>query len=117
MLPLEHLLFSLGPYPPLPPLPRPPPSGAPDPLPGPQPWNPTADDAWLLPQYPAYHTFVRSHLGVVGPHAAPTIHLRAHRGISVALFHNPHHATRWGLLLQTTGLGGHWRPGQRRSGS
>lgn len=68
--------------------------GAPDPLPGPQPWDPTADDAWLLPQYPAYHTFVRSHLGAVGPYDATTVHLRVHRGISVALFHNPHHATR-----------------------
>ncbi|GIL75651.1 hypothetical protein Vretimale_15202 [Volvox reticuliferus] len=54
-------------------------------------WDATADDAWLDPRYPVYHTFIRSNLRRVGPANATTILLRMHRGISVGLFSNPHH--------------------------
>eukprot|EP00198_Chlamydomonas_reinhardtii_P010613 XP_001699950.1 predicted protein [Chlamydomonas reinhardtii] len=54
-------------------------------------WNPTADDAWMDPGFPIYTQFVRSHLDRIGPYNATTLVLRMHRGISVALFNNPHH--------------------------
>ncbi|GFR47375.1 hypothetical protein Agub_g9086, partial [Astrephomene gubernaculifera] len=63
-------------------------------------WDPTEDDAWLDPGFPVYGTFVRSHLGSVGPHAASTLVLRMHRGLSVALFNNPHHRQQ----LESLGL-------------
>ena len=48
-------------------------------------------------------TFVLSDLNTVGPADAATIALRMHRGLSVALFHSPHHARqmqvgRWGVV-------------------
>ncbi|KAG2436291.1 hypothetical protein HXX76_006602 [Chlamydomonas incerta] len=54
-------------------------------------WNPTADDAWMDPGFPIYTQFVRSRLDRIGPYNATTLVLRMHRGISVALFNNPHH--------------------------
>ncbi|EFJ50131.1 hypothetical protein VOLCADRAFT_89210 [Volvox carteri f. nagariensis] len=54
-------------------------------------WDPSADDAWLDPNFPVYHTFIRSNLNTVGPANATTILLRLHRGITVGLFNNPNH--------------------------
>ncbi|KAG2484617.1 hypothetical protein HYH03_016571 [Edaphochlamys debaryana] len=54
-------------------------------------WNPTADDTWMDPDMPVYTIFGRSDLTRAGPYNATVLVLRMHRGISVAIFNNPHH--------------------------